>query len=270
MKNRFKGYYFRHQNNSQTVAFIPGESEDGAFIQVITDKLSRRYDFPRAEFGKEIKIGASRFGKDGITLRLPDITGSIKYRDTTPISSDIMGIFRFFPMECRHTVVSMRHSLSGSVMIDGEEYNFSQGIGYIEGDSGRSFPKKYLWLHANDFPDGSSIMLSVADIPFYGLSFDGVICVLMYCGREYRLATYYGAKAEIKGSNIIIRQGKYRLTVNVLSNGDGHRLSSPQNGRMSGIIKEHNNACIHIEFSKSGKMICELFSSRAGFEVFPK
>lgn len=37
-------------------------------------------------------------------------------------------------------------------------------------------------------------MLSVADIPVMGLRFTGIIGVVLWRGKEYRLATYLGAK----------------------------------------------------------------------------
>ena len=60
--------------------------------------------------------------------------------------SDIMGSFRFFAgMQCAHGVVSMEHSLSGTLELNGRQLEFSDRTGYIETDRGRSFPSEYLW-----------------------------------------------------------------------------------------------------------------------------
>lgn len=266
---KFKGYYFRHQNDENTLAVIPGTAGDGAFIQVITDSGSKRFDFSDAEFGQVIRIGDNTFGTDGIHLNLPGIIGDIRYFGLTPIRSDIMGPFRFFPMECRHEIVSMRHDLQGSVSIDGKNYCFNGGVGYWEGDSGISFPSEYLWLQANDFQGGESFVLSVANIPFCGLHFKGVICVLRTGGKEYRLATYLGAKATVEGNRFSVRQRRLLLKGEILSTTGGFSLASPQNGKMQGIIREDNRAAVHIVLLRDGERICDLTSRRAGYERHP-
>ena len=268
MSGKFSGYYFRHQKNGRTVAFIPGVSDDGAFIQVITDRRSYHFEFPSAVMSSEITIGKCRFSADGIHIDLPGIRGDILYSDFVPVKSDIMGPFRFFPMECRHKIVSMRHKLSGSLKIENEIYDFEGGAGYIEGDSGRSFPKKYVWLQANDFADGSSVLMSVAEIPFCGLHFGGCICVVMNGEKEYRLATYLGARTVLCGNSIVVYQGGLRLTADILSMGTGFPLASPRDGKLNGITKENNDAKVHFQLTCKGNVICNLLSVSSGFECF--
>ena len=264
--NRFEGYYYRHQKDGKTVALIPGISGSGAFVQVITDRRSYNFTFGDAFIGDEIHVGGCIFRKNSVHVDLPGIRGDIKYIGLTPVKRDVMGPFRFFPMECRHRVISMRHNLSGSLSVDGEIYDFSGGTGYIEGDSGRSFPHRYLWLMSNDFPDGSSIMLSLAEIPFLGFRFNGCVCILLSCGHEYRFATYHGVKISTERNKIILRQGKLRLEAEIISPGDEHSLSSPSSGMMTGIIKEHNKAEIIIHLFNREKEIHTLHSHYAGFE----
>ena len=53
----------------------------------------------------------------------------------------VMGPFSFVPfMECYHGVVNIDHKISGSLMINNEEIDFTDGYGYIEKDWGKSFP----------------------------------------------------------------------------------------------------------------------------------
>ena len=40
----------------------------------------------------------------------------------------------------------MKHNTSGEITLNGEKYNFDNGKGYIESDSGYSFPKNYSWV----------------------------------------------------------------------------------------------------------------------------
>ena len=265
----FQGYYFRHQNQDQTVAVIPGKADDGAFIQVITNENSRVFRFPDGAFGRTVRIGENYFDRDGIRVSLPNVKGEIRYSDLTPVRSDIMGFFRFFPMECRHEIVSMRHALHGTLEIDGTPYCFDGGTGYWEGDCGVSFPKEYLWMQANDFEDGSSWMLSVARVPFVGMVFRGVICSVITGGKEYRLATYFGARAKITDRLITVRQGSFLLQAEILSRGEGHALSAPELGKMSGMIREDNCAHIRMTLQKNRRTICDLTSCRAALEQHP-
>ena len=92
------------------------------------------------------------FAREGLRLDIHgeglDLMGELSYKNLTPLRSDIMGPFRFFPMECRHSVVSMNHEVSGNLFLNGESLEF-RGRGYIEGDSGKSFPENYTWIQCN-------------------------------------------------------------------------------------------------------------------------
>lgn len=266
VKNKFEGLYFKHQKDGKTVAFIPGTSENGAFIQVITDTFSKNYTFSSGVMQPEVRIGNCEFSRHGAHIDLPDIKGDLSYSEITPIRSDIMGPFRFFPMECRHTILSMRHKIHGCVTIQGELYDFENGIGYIEGDSGRSFPQKYLWLQANDFA-GGSFVLSVAEIPFCRFHFEGCICVVIIGRKEYRLATYFGAKVIFLKNTVIVIQQKLRLTVKILSCRHSFSLAAPQDGKMQGIIKEHNHTSVEITLTERDSVLCHWYSDNAGLEV---
>jgi hypothetical protein len=91
-----------------------------------------------------------------------------------------MGPFRFVPlMECRHSVLSMSHSLSGSLRLNGKSVCFNGGVGYIEGDRGHSFPRRYIWTQCNWREESPcSLMLSAADIPFAAGTSAGIIGVV--------------------------------------------------------------------------------------------
>ena len=203
MNSGFEGLYFKHQAGGTTLALIPGRSAREAFIQVVVNDRAYYLPYAPEEYAADggMRVGASRFCRDGVQLdiRGKDLTlcGNIRYRGITPIRGDIMGPFRFFPMECRHTVVSMHHRLEGGLIMNGRALNFTGGTGYIEGDSGRSFPSSYTWAQCNCWADGgadSSVMASAARIPFLGLRFWGCIAAVWHGGREYRLATYRGAR----------------------------------------------------------------------------
>jgi len=272
MSGRFEGWYYKHQAAGASLAVIPGRAEDHAFVLVNTDDKSYNIRYPLSEYhkGDVLRVGGNTFSRAGVTLNInrPELmlTGEIKYTDITPIRYDIMGPFRLFPMECRHGVVSMRHTLRGSVALGGEVRDYTGGRGYIESDSGRSFPDGYTWVQCNDFGRDCSIMVSVARIPFCGLRFWGCICVVMLGGREYRLATYNGVKIlRCEPGVIDLKQGKYRLTVTVDAV-QGQKLAAPKGGRMSGVISETLSCPARFRFTAGDRVLFDEKSECASYE----
>lgn len=154
----------------------------------------------------DIRIGRNVFCSRQIRIHLHtsllQIEGHVRFGPLTPLRYDIMGPFRFVPgMECRHSVYSMTHTVRGRLTVNGTEYRFDDGLGYIEGDRGRSFPRRYLWTQCHFGSD--ALMLSAADIPVGPLQFTGIIGVVFLRGREYRLATYLGARITRLGDGAV-------------------------------------------------------------------
>lgn len=276
MRDYFCGWYLKCQNKTQTIAVIPAyhitNGEKSCSIQVITDETSWNVTFPYSKFAQNessVEIAGNHFGQDGITMNLqtPEltVTGSLAFGPFAPIKYDIMGPFKYVPfMECVHSVFSMRHTVNGSVVINGVAYDFKDGIGYIEGDRGYSFPKEYVWTQCC-FPEGS-IMLSVADIPLCGFHFTGVISAIHYQGKEYRIGTYWGARAiYIHDGEVVIRQGKKQLTVKRLEK-KGHPLAAPIRGNMSRTIHETAACRAYFHYQEKGRTVFEFESSGAAFE----
>lgn len=243
-------------------------------IQLITDDNAFHIDFPYALFQSSrkdfhIRIADNHFDENGmrLCLRTPDLSavGSVRFGPLSPIRYDIMGPFRYVPfMECRHSVVSMQHTVNGTVHINGVPYHFDEAIGYIEGDRGRSFPKQYAWTQCCF--DGGSLMLSVADIPLGSMCFTGVICVIHWQGKEYRLATYLGAKVvKIHQGELVIRQGNTVFAAKLIEK-HIHPLRAPVNGMMSRTIHESAACRAAYSFSENGHTVFSFESSKASFE----
>lgn len=267
----FEGWYFKHQKGDDMVAFIPGRAESGAFIQLISPEGSRQFKVSSLTVRDGvIRADQCRFSRQGCRIALPGISGQISYGPFLPLCSDIMGPFRFFPMECRHGVLSMAHTLRGSVTVDAQVHCFDGGLGYAEKDSGTSFPRSYLWLQCSDFPVACSIMLSVAHIPFCGGSFRGCICAIWYQGREYRLATYRGVRVRaFTAEHVCLSQGGLALEVDIVPAHGGHALRAPQGGKMSGTIRESCNAHLRARLWSRGKQVFDLQSNHAVYEFVP-
>lgn len=260
MKNFFCGYYFKHQKGEHTLCLIPGRSDSEKFIQVITEEFSVKLPFTHG----------NHFSDKGVVLNIStpelSLTGKIRYKGLHPIRYDIMGPFSLFPMECRHGIVSMNHRLEGEVVLNGKKIDFTGGKGYIEMDSGKSFPSAYTWVQANDFREDCSIMAAVAVIPMCGLKFRGCICVIHYEGKEYRLATYLGVRVlRCTGNRIVLKQGRYLLDIRVRLR-NGQSLNAPRNGKMTRTIVEAAACPADFIFYKGKKRIFFLHSEQAGFE----
>ncbi len=278
MNNRFCGWYFRCQSNTDTIALIPAmhttHGKSSGSLQIISDtgnhlvpfswedvRVSPKY--PRAVLGKNV------FREDGIRLDLNtrELTakGELRFGPTTPIRYNIMGPFRYVPcMECRHNVVSMRHTVSGNLMINGNDYCFQNDTGYIEGDCGRSFPRHYVWTQC--FFEEGSLILSVAEIPLGPICFTGIIGIIHFRGKEYRLATYLGAKADkICDGEIVIRQGTLSLTAKLLEK-SAYSLKAPESGAMTRNIRENVSCRAGYHFSIGKRTILDFETTNAAFE----
>lgn len=276
MKNYFYGWYLKCQSDSQTLAIIPAIHQTGrnqsCSIQIITNDNVWIVPFSSNSFhriGMTISIGKNRFDKNGIYLSICtpelDIKGKLNLGPLTPLKYDIMGPFALVPfMECRHSVWSMQHSVCGTLKINGETYSFNNGKGYWEGDRGRSFPERYIWTQCC-FPQGS-LMLSVADIPMAGIHFTGIIGSILWEGREYRLATYLGARlVHLKNKKLRILQGNLELDVCLLEE-EAHPLKAPTDGQMIRTIHENVSCKASYQFRKNGRTLFAFKTNQASFE----
>ncbi|MBS5886608.1 MAG: tocopherol cyclase family protein [Clostridium sp.] len=281
-KSFFEGWYFKQQFGDDSIAFIPGINIDKnglryAFIQVITNKESYniKYDFKDFSISYDkltIKIRDNIFSKKGLILNIVSsdikIKGKLSYDNITTIKSDIMGPFALFPfMECSHGIISLHHIVNGNLNINNEEIIIKDGIGYIEKDSGKSFPKSYLWIQCNSFKNTkANIMVSIADIPFLGFEFKGCIASILYKEKEYRLATYNGVKIINYNENgLIIKRGKYKLEIEINENYP-QKLLAPDGGKMIRTIYENISCRARFKFYKKDKLIFNLESEKASFE----
>ena len=283
----FEGWYLKHQSRTgRTLAMIPAfhidsVSRRSASLQVISESGSWWLEYPETEFqplGDPFggRLGPLRFGCSGVEAGISQeglsLQGRLTYGPFTPLKSDIMGPFRFFSgMQCSHGVISMGHPLEGTVRLNGETIDFSGGTGYIETDRGRSFPESYLWTQCLWQDAGpASLMLAAASIPLPVGGFTGCICAILHKGREYRLATYRGAKIrKWDRSGLAVRQGKYRLTAELLE-AQGQPLHAPVEGCMNRTIHESLCATVRYSFWQGEDLLFQQTDRRASFEQYPR
>ena len=259
MNNKFSGIYYKHQSLSGYVlAVIVSHSNEGDMVQIITnDKSYYIIDVNSVEASFEgIKFNVNQ---NDLT-----ITGNISFDSLLKPKKDVMSYFRYLPIECKHNIYSMYHSLFGSLVINGEKIDFTNGNGYIEGDQGRNFPTKYVWLNAIN--ERSSITLAIASIPFKLFTITGVTCLIEHQGKEYRFGTYNFAKAKvIEKNHLVIKKGKYLLEI-FIDNNDGHALRAPVKGNMIRFIHECPSVGIEYRLTYKGKAILKETHKYASFE----
>ena len=160
----FEGWYLKHQGAEGEFAVIPAFHRDrrgteSASIQVVTRGAGKLFTFPARSFQAwpdrfQVRVGANWFSQEGLHLELEEpgfsLRGDLRYGPFHPLTSDIMGPFRFAPgLPCVHGVLSMEHRVDGMVSLNGAPCFFSRGKGYAETDRGRSFPSQYLWTQCS-------------------------------------------------------------------------------------------------------------------------
>jgi hypothetical protein len=185
-----------------------------------------------------------------------------------------MGWFSWVPfMECYHGVVSMDHALSGGLSLNGQALDFSGGRGFIEKDWGKQFPSAWIWGQCNHFDQPeTSLMLSVAVIPWLGRSFGGFIVGFLYDGEHHRFTTYNGAKIEemtVADSivRLTFRNRTHRLRVTARQEAGG-LLQAPTVVSMERRILESLNARFSIQFEDlRGNVLYRSEGEYAGLEV---
>lgn len=279
----FEGWYLKYQTREgQALALIPAchvgaDGRRGASLQVLAEGRSWWLEYPGAAFHASepvfhVQLGQSLFTERETRLHVEreglSLYGTVRHGPFTPLGSDIMGPFRFLPaMECAHGVLSMGHPLEGSLTLNGELLDFSGGTGYLETDRGRAFPIRYLWTQCAWQEAGlHSLMLSVAAIPMAGVRFTGCICAVCCGGKEYRLATYRGARVERwSADGVSIRQGRYRLTADLLE-GKACPLRAPVGGTMGRTVHESLCATVRYRFWAGETLLLDRTDPCAGFE----
>ncbi len=299
-KKYFEGWYIKMVDSDLTNAWavIPGISLHAenrhAFIQIINGKTGQTwyYRYPLDAFrysrkGFNIKIGDNYFSRDGVELNInkenDTFKGRLKFIDIHPLSATltrpgIMGWYRYMPfMECYHGVVSLNHGLRGKMMMNNHDVVFDKGRGYIEKDWGSSMPESWIWMQSNHFErPNTSFMLSVANIPWIGKSFEGFLGFLLLDNKINVFATYTGAKIkeiERRDDGVILEIKTKQHILQIQGKKDSGTLSkgalkAPVSAGMDRVIHENLNAELHIKLTgHSGNLLFEGTGIQAGFEI---
>ncbi len=298
-KKYFEGWYFKHVSSDlkHVWSFIPGisinEKDPHSFIQVINGITGKSdyitYPVDSFKWDKQkvfVKIGNSVFTDKFIDLKIKtdnltidghiDFINSVNYPKTL-FSPGIMGWYSFVPfMECKHGIISVNHSLKGSINAGGTVINFTEGKGYIEKDWGTSFPEAWIWIQSNNFSNhDTSFTFSVAKIPWMGKFFIGFISFLYYNGGFILFSTYNkSALTDIvhddNSVSMTLRNKKYVLKVSAAKKTFGE-LKAPASGNMSRRIKESVDSEVTLSlYDLNNNLLYSDEGKRAGLEVIDK
>jgi len=294
----FEGWYVKVVNADQSSrwAFIPGvfrgedsgSRTDEAFVQVLDGVSGRseyhRYateDFWAATDRFDVRVGPHRFTDRGIEVNFEHLQADIAYTsalDPWPVTlrrPGIMGPYAWVPMmECYHGVVSFGHGLSGDLVLDGDAVSMTGGHGYIEKDWGRAFPAGYVWMHSAHFVDapGTTLVASVAIIPWVRSTFRGYIVGLRTPDRLRTWATYNGSKEvdlRIDDSHVswALEGPDGRLELRA-ERRRGGLLHAPIRTRMHERVEETLDAVIEVTLiDPDGSVVLGTLATSAGLEV---
>lgn len=235
MKNKdnyFFGKYYKFINNDGfSFAIIDADTVRGKVIQIVTE--DRAYIIKE---NNQVKISENRIEFNVVQDNIK-IGGFVTFHELHPLKKDVMGILRKLNIECKHNIYSMYHQVGGRLQINDKIYSFLNGYGYIEGDEGINFPKKYIWFNSINTDYG--LTLAVAEIPFNKLiHFKG--CFLTYKDNEYELvfSTLNRLRiCRISKYLIILRKGCYVFKL-YLDDAKGQKLYAPKQGEMQYFIHE--------------------------------
>ena len=109
-------------------------------------------------------------------------------------------------------------------------------------------------------------MLSVADIPMAGIHFTGVIGAVLWQGKEYRMATYLGARVvQMQNKMVRVIQGSLELEVRLLEAAE-RPLKAPVKGNMVRTIHESASCRVFYRFRKKNCTLFAFETDRASFE----
>lgn len=238
MYHYFCGWYFKCQSKTQTVALIPAlhksREQKSCSVQIITDENAWKVSFPCREFHRSrqnfhIHVGENYFGRNGIRLRL----------HTADCSAE--GCIRF------ETFSPIRYDIMGPFCL----------VPFME--------CRHSIISMRHTVTGE-LILSVADIPLGSFHFTGIIAAVWWKGREYRLATYLGAKVlKIKERELVIQQGKMILRAKLIKM-CAHPLLAPVSGTMSRTIHESASCLAYYHFSIDRHTFFSFTSQKASFE----
>ena len=273
------GIYRSGANNNQT-AFLMFYQGSSGRVDYIPYKVEEFQCNPNSY---KLKLGNNYFSLERVVLDFKNedliVKGEISANKLNPwpvslIERGCMGWYGYVPtMECFHGILSMNHNLSGYLDINGDRIDLNQGVGYIEKDWGRNFPKDWVWAQSNNFNEPQlSISASLATIPWKNYEFSGFIVGIQYHKKLYRFTTYNFSKIlKIKFENDtlfwVIKKGSLQLEIKIKAGSKSGILYAPDKTGMVPKVKEYLDGELSFVLKKDGKKILDESSGQSAVEI---
>jgi hypothetical protein len=295
----FEGWYYKliDPTERHRYAVIPGifrsqdPTKEHAFIQVLDGQTGAAayFQFPAHEFVAaqddfDVRIGPNHFRAESIHLELEGdslaLKGDLRFTGLAPWpvtwrSPGIMGPFGWLEfMECYHGVVSLDHTIQGSLHLEGRTLDFTGGRGYIEKDWGQSFPAGWVWMQTNHF-DQPQVCLtaSIAVIPFRVLSFAGFIVGFWHEQQLHRFTSYTSAKVlklaiTDQAVEWVLQNQRHTLTIRA-QRARGGLLLEPNRTEMHRRVEETLSATVEVQLTsrQDQHVLFQGIGRNAGLEV---
>ena len=283
-------------SKGDTLVLIPGiyrsgvNSNETAFLMVYQGS-NGHFDYipyPASDFNCESRdyslfLGENYFSLNKIDLKVKtdkiNLTGTILSEDLKPwpvtlFEPGCMGWYSYVPtMECFHGILSMGHTLRGQIKLNDSNINFDEGIGYIEKDWGKNFPKNWVWAQSNHFHESDlSVSISLATIPWKKSHFSGYIVGVQHKNTLYRFTPYRRSKIthlcydgtflewHLKSGGIEIEFKLERGTKSGL-------LYAPDETDMVPKVDEYLDGKINCKLIFDGKTVIEDQTNKAALEI---
>ena len=292
-KNHFENWYFKlvDSKKENTLGILVGvqtsRQGDEVFIQVIgseiNDNICVNYPLQSVKSKEtEIQIGDNYLGLQQMTLDIQKegfkLKGEIIFSNHKEIKQSLwipglMGPYKYLPfLESYHEVVSLQHTLMGSLWINDKQINFNEGKGYIEKDWGKAFPNVWLWAQCNHFKrQDMALMIGVARLPIF---FDYYTCfaIPIYYKDQLEIFSNYngGHIAKLyryKGYvHLIVTQKNKILDIKIYGSDEISCVPS-RSSHMIRDVHACDTAKIEISITENGKTVFEEIGTLCELEM---
>lgn len=281
----FEGWYYRFYQEGFSFAFIMSlhKTKEGVqgciqYIDTNHNEVQQMYEADEVFVSMhpfQCTMKDSTITSDHILIVLHHIRISLSVQSSIKLPKSwymptIMGPFSYMNMECTHAIISLHHQMHGSMKLHDQSFPL-EGIGYTEKDRGCSFPSSYIWFQSNHTTmKDSCLFLSVANIPFLNFHFQGFICVLMIQKKQYRFATYLGARVKCKktmqGIRLECHQYPYTLHIDMVQK-NAFPLKAPQHAELKKTIHESLDSIASMRLYRKHMVIQHHVFEDGGMEI---
>lgn len=267
------GYSTHKETKHAFIQFQDSFKHDSSYISYPIKELNWKQD-PFA-----LQIGKNQLSETGMILDFEmagiPVRGDFQFGTFTPIKQsfwkpNIMGWLTFLPNECNHSIISMKHEVTGKFQMGDQSWEIQEAVGYIEKDWGTGFPKEYVWLQANDW-EKSSVAFSYATVPMLGKHAKGFFLVLQHEEKEYRFSSIEGSRlsdfhVSHDSFSATIRKGRIQVKLHAKQY-NPVALAAPKFGEMKSLIKESLDGTVDLILQIEEQPIISLSSQRASIDV---